>query len=169
MVRGCLLDTNIITYWFHGQCKQHDRVTLKINSLPPETPLRISVITWGEIQYGHQIESKEPTPIQIKFAEFVQDRFPRVLEIGEPTTTYYGELRARLFKKYRPESKRKKGRWPEELVDPTTGKELGIQENDLWISAQAVEYNLTLVTHDRMERIRRIADDLVVEDWASPG
>ena len=46
-----------------------------------------------------------------------------------------------------------------------TSKRLEIQENDLWIVAQAVERNLVLVSNDAMKRIREIAPDLVVEDW----
>lgn len=90
-----------------------------------------------------------------------------MLEIGRTASIYYGQLRACLFKEYAPRSKRGKGRWPEELIDPTTGRELGIQENDLWIAAQAIEYNLVLVSHDEMRHIRHVADDLQVEDWAA--
>jgi predicted nucleic acid-binding protein len=53
------------------------------------------------------------------------------------------------------------------LVDPLTAKCLGIQENDLWIAAQAYESNLVLVTHDKMDRLREVASDLLAfEDWA---
>jgi len=53
------------------------------------------------------------------------------------------------------------------LVDPVTAKVLGIQENDLWIAAQAIERNLILVTNDGMSRIREIASELRIEDWGS--
>lgn len=55
----------------------------------------------------------------------------------------------------------------------TTAPELGIDENDLWIVAQAVERNLVLVTSDKMRRIRKTIRELHsgfrVEDWAKPG
>jgi len=50
-----------------------------------------------------------------------------------------------------------------------TALTLGIQENDLWIAAQAIERHFILVTSDhRMTRIREIASEaeLVIEDWA---
>jgi predicted nucleic acid-binding protein len=40
------------------------------------------------------------------------------------------------------------------------GNKIGIDENDLWIVALAAERNLTLITHDRMRRIR----DVVQQD-----
>jgi tRNA(fMet)-specific endonuclease VapC len=79
----------------------------------------------------------------------------------------YGDLRARLFEKFAPKKRRRKGLRPEELVDPVTAKELGIQENDLWIAAQAIERNLVLVTNDAMARIQEVASELKVEDWAA--
>ena len=49
-------------------------------------------------------------------------------------------------------------------------RELGIDENDLWIVAQAVERNLVLVTSDKMWRIREtvceLYPDFGSEDWA---
>lgn len=61
---------------------------------------------------------------------------------------------------------RRKGLRPEQLVDPTTAKELDIQENDLWLAAQALEHNLVLVSHDKMTRLRKVAEELRVQDWA---
>jgi predicted nucleic acid-binding protein len=46
-----------------------------------------------------------------------------------------------------------------------TSQELGIQENDLWMAAQALEYNLVFVTNDKMERIREVCADLQLENW----
>ena len=46
----------------------------------------------------------------------------------------------------------------EDLVEPTTGKELGIDENDLWIVSTAVEYNLVFITQDQKGSMRRIIE-----------
>jgi predicted nucleic acid-binding protein len=56
---------------------------------------------------------------------------------------------------------------PEQLVEPVTGLELGIDENDLWIAAQSLAYNLTLVTADQdMKRIAEFSEgQLHLEDW----
>ena len=82
---------------------------------------------------------------------------------------YYSLLRARLYEKYAP--KNKKGQPAgkkriEEWKDPTTSKELQIQENDLWISAIAWAYNLVLVSDDAMSAIINIAgNDIDFENW----
>ena len=86
------------------------------------------------------------------------------------TAKTYGELRARLFDKYAEKNKRTTKRRPEQLIDPVTSLELGIQENDLWIAAQAISRNLTLVTNDAIKRICNIAGKSVhIDNWAVNG
>jgi len=166
MIRGYLLDTNIICYWFDTRCPEHKRVVGRLASRPSGSPLTVSVLSLGEIEYGHRVASKDvDSSIQAQFSAFVRSQLPRVLDIQRTTGIYYGKLRALLFEKYAPGDKIKTLR-PEQLIDPTTSLELGIQENDLWIAAQATERNLALVTHDKMAHIRAVADELVFEDWA---
>jgi predicted nucleic acid-binding protein len=53
----------------------------------------------------------------------------------------------KLFKRDRP-------RWLENWVDKSTGQTLQVDENDLWICAQARERDLIVVTADsRIDRI----------------
>jgi len=56
------------------------------------------------------------------------------------------------------------------LCDPVAARELGIEEKDLWLVAQAAERNLVLVTSDKMTRIRDAVreeyPDLRIEDWS---
>jgi tRNA(fMet)-specific endonuclease VapC len=166
MVRGYLLDTNIVSFWFDKSKPEHDRVIKNIASLSADSPLTISVVTLGEIEYGHRAQSAQETPIQTEYKDFVQKQLPIVLEIRKTTTVHYGMLRARLFEKYLRNGK--KGLRPEQLRDPVTSLRLGIHENDLWIAAQAVEHNLILVTHDNVDHLRAIgSNDLVLEDWAA--
>ncbi len=72
-----------------------------------------------------------------------------------------------------PSPRKVKKRRAEQLCDPITGRELGIDENDLWIVAQAAERNLVLVTHDKIVRIREalqnIGAGVRIEDWAAEG
>ena len=74
-----------------------------------------------------------------------------------------------MFESFAPKDKKRKGLRPCQLVDPVTSLELGIQENDLWIAAQAISRNLTFVTNDRMERIRDVAGSLCIDNWAVEG
>jgi predicted nucleic acid-binding protein len=54
-VHGYLLDTNIVRYWFDERRSEHQRVVQHIQKLPDATPLMISAITLGEIEYGLQV------------------------------------------------------------------------------------------------------------------
>ena len=92
---------------------------------------------------------------------------PQILPITHHTANHYGTLRARLFNKFAPSAKKGKSQRPEQLRDPVSGRELGIQENDLWIAAQAIERNLVLVSNDKLARIREVvAEELSIKDWA---
>ena len=167
-VDGYLLDTCIIRYWYDERKEQHPNVVARIQALPDDTPLRVSAITLGEMEYGHRAVSATDTPVQAAFRRFIGDRFPWgfVLNITSDTASYYGLIRARLFEKFSPRRKRN-GLRPSQLIDPVTAKELGIQENDLWIAAQGTERNLVLVTNDPMPRIREVVSDLLrIENWA---
>lgn len=178
-MRTFLLDTNIWEYWYNykGHPKECSNVQKKIKALINQggksesftLQLGISVITWGEIDYGYNIMPKKELSHEAEFRKFINSISPWLVTINRHTAKTYGDLRARLFEKYAPNNKRTKGLRPEQLIDPVTSKELGIQENDLWITAQAATFNLTLITNDKkMERIFDIAgDSLHIENWAA--
>jgi tRNA(fMet)-specific endonuclease VapC len=126
----------------------------------------VSAITLGEIECGLSVVSEDDPTEQHALRIFVDRHLPMVLDIRKTTRTYYGMLRAGLFEKYAPREKRRRGLRPEQLVDPVTSRELGIQENDIWLAAQALEFNLVLVTNDSMGRIRDVCEALQIENWA---
>ncbi|MHC4619117.1 MAG: type II toxin-antitoxin system VapC family toxin [Planctomycetota bacterium] len=160
-----LLDTCIWSYWFDSKKAQHTRVVDSIQNLASGSKLGISIITWGEIAHGHKVVSPELLPIQSEYLQFIQSKGPKTFEIDIHTASTYGELRALLFEKLPKETKRKKR--AEQVVDPVTGLELGIDENDLWIVAQAITRNLILVTNDKLARIRKVAgEELSIKNWA---
>ena len=127
----------------------------------------VSAITLGEIEYGLRVVSQDSTAWQEALRDLVDRRLPMVLDISKATCMYYGLLRARLFEKYAPRHRRRRGLRPEQLIDPVTSRELGIQENDLWLAAQALEFNLVLATNDALERIREVCEELQVENWTA--
>lgn len=161
---GYLIDTNIVNFWHNSGLLEHVNVMARVTSLPAGTPFYISVVTIGEIYFGHRSTSNPDRAKQQALERFVQIQFPNPLPISQHTPQYYAEIRYRLFHKYPPASK--KHRRPEQCLEPVTALELGIDENDLWIASQAVEHRLVLVTHDRMARIRDVTSGLLdVEDW----
>ncbi|NLX07818.1 MAG: type II toxin-antitoxin system VapC family toxin [Phycisphaerae bacterium] len=170
-VKGYLLDTNVICDWLDETKPRHAAVSRKVEQAAQvQATVVTSLIVLGEIEYGIAAVGGTSQQSLVDFRAQVFKQFAEnkiLFSVTRFTTLIYGDLRARLFEKFGPKKRRRKGLRPEELVDPVTAKALGIQENDLWIAAQAIERNLILVTNDGMTRIREIAPELRVEDWAA--
>ncbi len=169
---GYLIDTQTITYWFDGKSGRYPVVQAAAEARrSADAPLYLSAISLGEIQYGHAAEPAGAGWVRESFVKFVRDKFPQVLRVSRHTAEPYGQIKAILFEMFGPESRKSKKKRPEELCDPTTGRELRIDENDLWIVAQAAERNLVLVTHDKIVRIREALQEsqigVRIEDWAA--
>jgi len=173
-----LLDTNILRYWYDTRCVEHPRVVRRVKAARQPDPqthsmsrLFVSVVTLGEIEYGHRVTHAPDPAKQAAYAKFVREQCPVAVEITKHVAEQYGEMRAWLFNKFGPIAKKSKTKRAEELVNPATGKELGIDENDIWIAAQAMTHNLVLVTHDSRgnfgEVLRQFAPALTVGDWAA--
>ena len=165
-VDGYLLDTGIVGHHF----SRHVNVVARINSLPNDALIFISAITRGEIEFGNCRTDSTDHERRAEFIRFVRDSFRGkfIVSVTKETGMHYGDLKAKIFAKYPPQSRR--ANHPETLIDAVTGSDLGIDENDLWIAAQAVEHNLILVTADNMEKIKSVADGLLddAEDWTEP-
>jgi len=163
-MRDYLLDTNIWGYWFNPKKypQEHANILKRLNNLTSDNKLSISIITWGEISVGL------PENLPRKHLKFITtDVNPLRIGLDTHVAEKYGELRGLLSGKL---PKRKKGLNPEQLVDRFTWLEVGSLENDLWIAAQAISRNLTLVTNDDNEGMKRIRDvageSLHVDNWA---
>ena len=68
-------------------------------------------------------------------------------EVGRHTAEAFGYVKSSVALK-RVDIQRRILRWVEGWSDSLTGQLLQIDENDLWIAAQAVERNLVVVTSD---------------------
>src|SRR6478609_5227668 len=146
-MRDFLLDTQTIRYWYDSGCPQHAAVIANVAILRQNTlisgikpKLLVSVVTLGEIEFGHRVAVTPNPTAQAAYLKFVREELPDVLELSKDAVEAYGELRMRLFNKYAPVDKRKQTKRPEQLIDPATAKELQIQENDLWLCAQAIAH-----------------------------
>jgi predicted nucleic acid-binding protein len=163
-MRDYLLDTNIWAYLCFADKypKESPNVLKRLNKLTSDNKLSISIITWGEISVGL------PGNIQVrKHLKFITVVNPSRIGLDKYVAEKYGELRGLLADKL---PKRKKGLNPEQLVDRFTWLELGSLENDLWIAAQAMTRNLTLVTNDKNEGMKCIIEvagkSLQIANWA---
>lgn len=169
---GYLLDTNIVSFWFDGKSGKYPAVQAAAEARRQgQHPLYVSAITRGEIAYGHAANPAGAGERREDFVSFVRKQLPQILTVSKHTVEPYGQIRAAFFGRFGPKSKRTKKTRAEELCDPTTGRELGIDENDLWLVAQAAERNLVLVTHDKLvhiqDALREIDLAVQIEDWAA--
>ncbi len=155
-----LLDTNIASWLLDAQHKKHADALGFVRNVGGDSYIFISRITVAEIKYGYKLY----TNVDLARKQLIEQQMEKfhIREINRHTTEPYSDIRATLFQQFASKAKKGKatGRSPEELLDNTSGRELGIQENDLWIAAIAVQYNLILVTQDKMKNIRQAIQSL---------
>ena len=154
---GYLLDTSVASSSWDMGSPSHGAVLRRLNNLG-DGLVFVSVVSFGEVEYGLAAAPK----IVLSRQETVRTAMGsyRVRDVNRHTAKVYGEIRGDLFRKYSPRDRRGRltAKWVEDLIERTTGKELGIQENDLWILSTAKQHNLVLVTMDRMRRLVEVAD-----------
>lgn len=177
-MRDFLIDTNIWEYWFNpAREPEHSHVLKRVSELDKlceeavfSYRVWISSVTWGELEYGYQVQVNKEHSLETPFRQFIHKISPKEFIVSKHVTRDYGMIRAKLFEKYGPKEKKKKGLRPEQLIDPVTSLQLRIQENDLWLVAQAITRNLVLVTNDRKSLkplLEAAGDELTVENWAA--
>ena len=156
MSEGYLLDTNIASIAWDGDDPRHQIVRERLEELT-DAPIAICSISYGEVTYGLQVSPNADLKRQQMVRAAMGSYF--IWHIDRHTAEIWANLRAGLFKQFSPKDAR--GRLmmkrPEDLLDDTTSKVLGIQENDLWIVSVAIQYNLHFITGDKMPRILEIA------------
>jgi len=153
-IEGYLLDTNIASAsWDYG-AQNHSSVSQRLEELRDALAMvYVSVVSIAEVEYGLRIapsiDAQRQSTVRSAMTSF------EVLHIDHHTAEEYAKIRANLFRTHSPRNSRGRltQKHVEDLVDRTTGKELGIQENDLWIVSVAIQYNLIFVTNDRMHRV----------------
>jgi tRNA(fMet)-specific endonuclease VapC len=157
---GFLLDTNAASILWDERHKEHQKLREFLQRVK-DAPTWISTVVLGEIEYGLKTAPQMDEDLQGDVRRQMA-LFPRVLDVTKHTVEPYSDLRAALFRLHSPRDR--KGRLtakrPEELWESTSAKELGLQENDLWIAAQAIQYNLVLITEDHMRRVQEVSTTL---------
>lgn len=166
-----LLDSNMLGYLVQIKsgilCPQGQSIQNRLDEIRSENVF-ICCITVGEIEYGLKIAPYLDSTKQ-QLAKDMISAFPCLDVNANIAGEQYASLRAKLFEACAPKKKRNRKsdkKRIEEWIDPATSKELQVNENDLWISAVAMAYNMVLVTHDEINAIKRVAgEDLTVVDW----
>jgi tRNA(fMet)-specific endonuclease VapC len=155
-VADYLIDTCGVSHWYG----KNPIIEANMMALPDDAQIYVSAVTFGEIACGHASSGSIDPVKRMEFLRWIDETFgPHEVSITRSTAEPYGILRARLFQKF---GKKKR---PEQCVD-ASGHSLGIDDNDLWIAAQAIENDLELITTDGMCRIKEVVEgDLVVTTW----
>ena len=149
--RSYLLDTNIISYIFKPQCPQYNNVKRHLSRLDSDERVMLPVIAIAEIEFGiAKAGANLSDELRDELRKFFRS-YPLHCGIDDNTVEPYSLIRAELWKKHatKAKGKRHEEKIPEDLFEKVTGKELGIDERDLFIASVAVQYGLVLVTADK--------------------
>lgn len=142
-----LLETNVVSVLYDGRRSNHLAVRNAIAALDPTSPQLVSAITMGELRFGLALSRAAGKPLAHIEACIERAEEHPVAEVGRHTAEAFGHVKSSVALN-RVDIHRRIPRWVEEWSDRVTGQLLQIDEHDLWISAQAVERNLVLVTSD---------------------
>ena len=147
---GYLFDTCIVRNWY----AKKPATVLRVNALLGTMPLYISVVTLGEIEFAHTNVAATDKAKQAELRKWMRQTFevPQLV-ITDSTAQYYADIRRRLFDKYDVKNKYL------EMREDNLGEKCGVDENDVWIVAQALDHNLQVISNDKMSRIQDVLDD----------
>lgn len=164
---GYLLDTCLLSALLDPVKANHPAVCSAINNLQGDAPKYVSVITFAELRFGIRLATLRVDINTERFEKIVHAAKKHLpLNVTKHTAEEYGFIKAELANKYLDKALRKDGRprWIEEWVDKGTGQKLQIDENDLWLCAQAKERNLVLLTVEKkINRIKDIVPEIRIE------
>ena len=159
VVSGYIFDTNVLSALLDSTHSRHSDVRAAIGALDGRSTKFVSAIVVAELEFGVHLAERETGVASPELRrQLAKAHEYAVLDITRHTSVAYAELKANLASKYLKKALKRDGRprWVEDWTDKATGKRLQVDENDLWICAQAKERNLTAVTTDG--RMKRIAD-----------
>lgn len=156
---GFLLDTSALSAYLNPVHPHHGSAVNVIDELPSEAAKLVSIVTLGEFQYGIQFAEMAGSTRLKEYRDRLRIvRRYALLEITHHTSEAYAELKLNLAQRVQRRAGNKMPRWVEDWIDLGSGKRLQIDENDLWIAAQAKERDLIIVTGDTDMRALAIAD-----------
>lgn len=153
---GYLLETSLLSALLDSRHVKHVTARATVESFDSSALKYVSVIAIGELVFGQRlIEAFAGSSPRVISEVIRQAETHSILDVTRHTAREYGELKCNLAKTYLEKAIRNdRPRWLENWIDKATGQTLQVDENDLWMCAQARERNLILVTADaKMVRI----------------
>ena len=168
---GYLVDTSILSVYLDPGNPRHRGLADALGGLAPGSALHVSAIALGEIEFGVNV-AQMITRERLAGLEAMLSAARRhlVLDVSKQTARFYAEIKAHVAHRYLASTlRRDRPKYVEDWIDRATGKALAIDENDLWMCAQAKERDLTLLTADRrMLRIREADQEVKILPIGSP-
>lgn len=155
---GYIYDTSVLSVLLDAAHPRHADIARAVAALPEDASHFVSAVSLAELTFGVRM-SEVFAPGRLPALERMLNdvRAYGVLEIGHHTAAAYAELKTNLAKRYLTKANRRhRPRWLEEWPLNNRGQRLQVDENDLWMCAQAKERSLTLLAADA--GIQRIAD-----------
>jgi len=165
-LEGYLLDTCLLSALLDPTKVSHPAVYSAIDNLEEDAPKYVSVITLAELRFGIHLSTLRGDTNTERLDKIVHAaKTHPPLNVTKHTAEEYGFIKAELANRYlRNVLRNFRPRWIEEWADEVTGQKLQIDENDLWLCAQAKERNLTLMTADKkILRINAIVPEIRIE------
>lgn len=142
-----LLDTNLISVLYDGRRPNQMTVRQAVAAFDPQAPQLVSVVTIAELRFGLVLSRAASQPLTHIEACIERAEEHPLAEVGRYTADAFAHVKASVALQ-RVDIRRRIPRWVEGWADRVTSQLLQIDENDLWIAAQAVERNLVVVTSD---------------------
>ena len=150
---GYLLDTNHINAWE----RQHPLFMEHLRDVPPQNIIWVCPIVLGEVECGLRITNSTDDQRRAACRKFIEEQaLDFVREINVTTRESYADIMERIWQKHPPAIGR-------DTQPHLSG--LGVDVNDVWIAAVALEHGLILLTNDHMVTLRDCVPDLKVENW----
>ncbi|AWK85940.1 PIN domain-containing protein [Azospirillum thermophilum] len=142
-----LLDTNLVSVLYDAGRPNHHAVRTTIADLDAGAPQLVSAVTIAELRFGLALSRAAGRPLSHIEACIEKAEEHPLAEIGRHTAEAFAHVKSSVALQ-RLDVRRRIPRWVEGWADHVTAAMLQIDENDLWIAAQAVERNLVVVTGD---------------------
>lgn len=142
-----MLDTNLVSVLYDARRPDHQAVRQAVAALDPLAPQLVSVVTIAELRFGMALSRAAGQPLAHIEACIEKTEEHPLAEIGRHTGESFAHVKSSVAL-HRMDIRRRIPRWVEGWTDRVTGQSLQIDENDLWIAAQAVERNFVVVTAD---------------------
>jgi tRNA(fMet)-specific endonuclease VapC len=150
-MEGFLLDTSAPSAYLNPAHQHHAAAVETIDALPQTRMKLVSIVTLGEFQFGLAMaEAADSEQLPVFRERLAALRHDAPLDMTRHAAAACAALKRRLARRVQARANQTKpSRRIEDWIDAKSGKRLQIDENDLWIAAQAKERDLTVISGDR--------------------